>query len=103
MTGRCGIYTYTQIYRRERECAREKTREKNNIPAHPTPKPTHPQRPPISRIPPEAPPAEHQVRRKGVSGSEGREEEEGCHAEVVEELEGEDLGEDAERGEGGWG
>lgn len=66
--------------------------------------PTHPaqsQRPAHRRVAAQGAPREHEVGREGFAGCEGREEDEGRGAEVVEELEGEDLAEEAEGGEGG--
>lgn len=70
-------------------------------PAHPPrDHPTPPDRPPRRRVPPHAPPAQDPVRAEGrvVARRQGGEEEEARRAEVVEELEGEDLREDLERG-----
>lgn len=47
----------------------------------------------------QAPPAQHQVRGEGLAGREDGKEDENRGDEVVEGLEGEDLGEDAEGGE----
>lgn len=75
-------------------------------PAHPPrDHPTPPDRPPRRRVPPHAPPAQDPVRAEGrvVARRQGGEEEEARRAEVVEELEGEDLREDLERGGVPWG
>lgn len=79
-----------------------------HLPTKRAPDPTHPQRPPDRRIAPQAPPTEHQVGRQGFPGRERREEQQRRHAQVVEQLEREDLREDAQGREGrqgvwGWG
>ncbi len=78
-------------------------KRKTDAPAKTAPEPADAQRPAGRRVAAQAPPAEDQVRREGFAGREGGEEEEGGDAKVVEELEGEDLREDAEGGEGGEG
>ena len=69
-------------------------------PAKTGPQPTNRQRPPARRVAPQAPPAEHQIRGEGPAGREGGEEQQRRDAEVVEQLEREDLREDTQRGEG---
>ena len=62
---------------------RNKTRKVKNgankqikyyVPAKTSPEPTDPQRPPGRRVAPQAPPAEHQVRRERLPRRQGREE-----------------------------
>ena len=82
---------------------RERARNARYAPAETAPEPTNAQRPPGRRVAAQAAPAEHQVRREGFPGRQGGEEQQGRHAEVVEELERQDLREDAQGGEGGPG
>lgn len=83
--------------------AHTQKKRKKNIPAETGPEPTNPQRPADRRVAPQAPPAEHQVRGEGPARRQGGEEQEAGRAEVVEQLERDDLREDAQGGEGGRG
>lgn len=83
---------------REREMAKEGGKE--NRPSSSTHDPTQPQRPPDRRIASQTPPAEDQIEGKRFPGRERREEDEGEGGSVVEDLEEDDLRQDAERGEG---
>ena len=69
-------------------------------PAKPGPEPTNRQRPPAGRVAPQAPPTEHQIRGEGPARREGGEEQQRRDAEVVEQLERDDLREDAQGREG---
>ena len=69
-------------------------------PAKPGPEPTNRQRPPARRVAPQAPPTEHQIRGEGPARREDGEEQQRRDAEVVEQLERDDLREDAQGREG---
>lgn len=93
------INKYTHVFSTiERNVKRKKQpKNKQHVPEPRSPNdPTPPHRPPDRRVPPHAPPAQDQVRGEGrlVPARQRGEEEEGGHAEVVQQLEGEDLGED---------
>lgn len=62
--------------------------------------PTDPQRPAGRRVAPEAPPAEHEVGGERFPRRQGGEEQEARGAEVVEQLERDDLRQDAQGGAG---
>ena len=71
---------------------------KKDSPAQAGPEPADGQRPPARRVPAHPFPPQHQRRRKGLPGRQGGEEDEAGGAEVVEQLQGDDLRQDAERG-----
>lgn len=82
----------------ERRVKGEERRER--IPAETAAHPTQSQRPSYGCVAAQGAPGEDEVGREWFAGREGGEEDQGCGAEVVEELEGDDLGEEAEGGEG---
>lgn len=63
----------------------------HSIPAKTPTHPTQPERPPHGRVPPQRPPAEHQIRREWFPGRERGEQNEARGTEVVEELQRYDL------------
>lgn len=71
-----------------------------NVPAETGTEPTDPQRPAGRRVAPEAPPAEHEVGGERFPRRQGGEEQEARGAEVVEQLERDDLRQDAQGGAG---
>lgn len=77
----------------------KKEKMAKHVPAKTAPHPTQAQRPADDGVPPQRPPGQHEVGREDSPGGEGGEEDQGGGGEVVEELEGEDLGEEAEGGE----
>lgn len=73
--------------------------EEEYLPSTRVQHPAESERPADGGVAAQAPPAQHQVRGEGLAGREDGEEDQDSSDEVMEGLEGEDLGEDAEGGE----